>query len=132
MRVIYSTMLCVVQRNPRGQRVDAGRVDHLQPTTSIKAKTIVSIGADFLANWLTSNLYAVDYAGRRKPEGEWMSRHFQFETNMSLTGTNADTRVAIRPDQHGKVAAALLARISGSGNANVEGVRRGCACKPSS
>lgn len=87
-----------------------------------QAKTIVSIGADFLANWLTSNLYAVDYASRRKPEGEWMSRHFQFETNMSLTGTNADTRVAIRPDQHGKVAAALLARVTGSGNGNVEGV----------
>lgn len=87
-----------------------------------QAKTIVSIGADFLANWLTSNLYAVDYASRRKPEGEWMSRHFQFETNMSLTGSNADTRVAIRPDQHGKVAVALLAQVTGSGGANVEGV----------
>ncbi|MDG1781449.1 MAG: TAT-variant-translocated molybdopterin oxidoreductase [Flavobacteriales bacterium] len=85
------------------------------------AKVVVSIGADFLANWLTSNLYAPDYAMRRKPEGEWMSRHFQFEGQMSLTGTNADTRVQIKPDQEGKVAAAILAGLTG-GNASVEGV----------
>lgn len=86
------------------------------------AKVIVSVGADFLANWLLSNLYAVDYASRRKPEGEWMSRHFQFETNMSLSGSNADTRVAIKPDQHGKVLAALLNAVRGQGTSTVEGV----------
>lgn len=87
-----------------------------------KAKTIVSVGADFLGSWLTSNLYSVDYASRRKPEGEWMSRHFQFETNMSLTGTNADTRVAIKPDQYGKVLAALLAGVRGGKVSAVDGV----------
>lgn len=87
-----------------------------------KAKTIVSVGADFLGNWLTANLYAVDYSARRKPEGEWMSRHFQFETIMSLTGTNADTRVAIKPDQYGKVLAALLTAVRGGKLPAVEGV----------
>ncbi len=86
------------------------------------AKTIVSVGADFLSTWLTSNLFAADYASRRKPEGEWMSRHFQFETNLSLTGTNADTRVAIKPDQYGKVLAALYELVTGSGSGTVDGV----------
>lgn len=87
-----------------------------------RAKTIVSVGADFLGTWLTDNLFAADYASRRKPEGEWMSRHFQFETNMSLTGTNADTRVAIKPDQHGKVLVALLEGVRGGKVPAVEGV----------
>lgn len=87
-----------------------------------QAKTIVSIGADFLSTWLTSNLFAADYGKTRRPEGAWMSRHFQFETNMSLTGTNADTRVMIKPDQHGKVAAALYELVSGNGSGKVEGV----------
>jgi MoCo/4Fe-4S cofactor protein with predicted Tat translocation signal len=85
------------------------------------AKVIVSIGADFLANWLTSNLYTVDYASRRKPEGEWMSRHFQFEGQMSMTGTNADTRVQILPSQEGQIAAAIYAGLTG-GDASIEGV----------
>ncbi|MCH2198262.1 MAG: TAT-variant-translocated molybdopterin oxidoreductase [Flavobacteriales bacterium] len=87
-----------------------------------KAKTIVSIGADFLANWLNSNLYAPQYGMTRRPEGEWMSRHFQFETTMSLTGTNADTRVMINPSDEGKVAAALYELVSGSGSGKVDGV----------
>ncbi len=87
-----------------------------------KAKVIVSVGADFLSNWLTSNLFTADYSTRRKPEGEWMSRHFQFESNMSLTGTNADTRVAIKPDQYGKVLAALLDGVKGNRPAAIDGV----------
>ncbi len=87
-----------------------------------EAKTIVSVGADFLSTWLTGNHFASDYASRRKPEGEWMSRHFQFETNMSMTGTNADTRVAIKPDQYGKVLAALLAGVSNGSAPAVDGV----------
>lgn len=86
-----------------------------------KAKTIVSISADFLNSWLNANLYVPEYAQRRRPEGEWMSRHFQFETVMSLTGTNADTRVMISPDQDGKVAAAIYDRLNG-GKGSVEGV----------
>lgn len=30
-----------------------------------------------------------------------MSRHIQFETGMSLTGTNADARIAIKPSEEG-------------------------------
>ena len=55
-----------------------------------KAKTIVSVGADFMANWLDTQTYITDYAEARKPENKWMSKHFQFEASMSLSGSNAD------------------------------------------
>lgn len=76
-----------------------------------KAKTIVSIGADFLDSWLLGNIYAVDYGMRRKPEGEWMSRHFQFESIMSVTGSNADYRAMIKPSEQAAVLAYLLGKF---------------------
>ena len=73
-----------------------------------KAKTIVSVGADFLGTWLLSNQYAAQYGTRRNPEGEWMSKHFQFESVLSLSGTNADYRGTIKPSQQANVLAYLL------------------------
>jgi MoCo/4Fe-4S cofactor protein with predicted Tat translocation signal len=87
-----------------------------------KAKTIVSIGADFLSSWITPNIFTAQYAQGRRPEGAWMSKHFQFETIMSLSGSNADVRVPIKPSQEGLVAAALYAEITGGSAVNVEGV----------
>ncbi len=86
-----------------------------------KAKVIVSVGADFLGSWLTSNVFAADYAAGRRPELGSMSKHYQFETTMSLTGSNADVRVAIKPSQEGKVVAAIYAALNGS-KAAVDGV----------
>lgn len=77
-----------------------------------KAKVIVSIGADFLSGWLNSIVYVPQYAKTRNPNGEWMSRHFQFETNMSLTGSNADVRVPVKPSEQGKVVLALYNAIA--------------------
>lgn len=92
-----------------------------------KAKTIVSIGADFLGTWLLSNAYTAAYSSRRKPDGEWVNKHYQFESNMSLTGSNADVRVPIKPSQEGKVAAALYAAIVGSSDVTVEGADQAIA-----
>jgi molybdopterin-containing oxidoreductase family iron-sulfur binding subunit len=86
-----------------------------------KAKTIVSIGADFLGSWLMPAAFTAQYAQTRKPEGEWMSKHYQFESNMSLTGSNSDVRTAIKPSQQGAVAAALYAAITGGSAASIEG-----------
>jgi len=77
-----------------------------------KAKTIVSISADFLGNWLMSNDYAVQYGEVRNPDGDWMTRHYQFETLMSMTGSNADYRVAIKPSEEGLVAIAIHNKIA--------------------
>ncbi len=78
-----------------------------------KAQVVVSVGADFLGSWLTSNLYQGDYAAARRPESGKMSKHYQFESNMSLTGSNADVRIPIKPSQEGKVVAALFGALSG-------------------
>jgi molybdopterin-containing oxidoreductase family iron-sulfur binding subunit len=76
-----------------------------------KAKTIVSIGADFLGSWLISNEYQVQYSARRNPDNDWMSKHFQFESNLSVTGSNADYRAMIKPSQQASVLAYLLGKF---------------------
>jgi molybdopterin-containing oxidoreductase family iron-sulfur binding subunit len=73
-----------------------------------KAKTIVSVGADFLNSWLMSTAYAGQYGTRRNPSGDWMSQHFQFETIMSVTGSNADYRGMIKPSEQANVLSYLL------------------------
>jgi MoCo/4Fe-4S cofactor protein with predicted Tat translocation signal len=73
-----------------------------------KAKTIVSIGADFLSSWLMSTQYSAQYTATRNPDGEFMSKHFQFESNMSITGSNADGRGMIKPSEQGNVLAYIL------------------------
>ncbi len=73
-----------------------------------KAKTIVSVGADFLSSWLMPTMFAGQYASRRNPDGEWMSKHFQFESVMSITGSNADVRGMIKPSEEANVLAAIL------------------------
>lgn len=92
-----------------------------------KAKIIVSIGADFLNNWLMNSQNESQYVKTRKPDGEWMSRHYQFETALSLTGTNADVRAGIKPSDEGRVVVALynaVAKATGAGtlSLNTEGL----------
>jgi MoCo/4Fe-4S cofactor protein with predicted Tat translocation signal len=57
-----------------------------------KANVIVSIGADFLGDWQGGGFDA-GYAQGRIPHNGKMSRHFQFESNMTLSGAAADKRV---------------------------------------
>jgi molybdopterin-containing oxidoreductase family iron-sulfur binding subunit len=91
-----------------------------------KAKTIVSFGADFLGTWISPVEFTKQYSQTRKitknrPE---MSRHYQFETILSLTGANADYRVAIKPSQEGLAVAALyneIARRAGAPAVNAKG-----------
>ena len=78
-----------------------------------RARAIVSIDADFIGNWLMHSSYNVDYGKTRKPESGWMSRHFQFESVMSLTGANADSRCPIKPSEQVAVAAAILKHVGG-------------------
>jgi len=62
------------------------------------AKTIVSIGADFLGDWQGGGFSAAYAAGRDVKSGNF-SRHIQFEANYSLTGANADKRVVLKPSE---------------------------------
>ena len=77
------------------------------------ADLIVSFGADFLGDWQGGG-YDSSYSKGRVPRDGKMSRHVQFESNMSLSGANADKRVPLTP-AHQKVALAhLYAKLSGS------------------
>ncbi|MDT0557734.1 TAT-variant-translocated molybdopterin oxidoreductase [Ichthyenterobacterium sp. W332] len=83
-----------------------------------KAATIVSVGADFLGDWQGGG-YDAAYAQGRVPENGKMSRHIQFEANMSLSGANADKRVPVKPAMQKLVLAKLYSYVTGrnvSGN----------------
>ncbi|MBP9150989.1 MAG: TAT-variant-translocated molybdopterin oxidoreductase [Flavobacteriales bacterium] len=62
------------------------------------ADVVVSFGADFIAGFPNGAANAVGYGKMRDPKSG-MSRHFQFESNMSLAGSNADVRVALKPSE---------------------------------
>jgi len=79
-----------------------------------KVNTIVGIGADFLGDWQGGG-YDAGYAKGRVPVKGKMSKHIQFEANMSLTGANADKRIPVTPSQQKQVLAALYAYVTGSG-----------------
>ena len=59
-----------------------------------KASLIVSVGADFLGDWQGGG-YDSGYAKGRIPQNGKMSRHFQLEANMTLSGAAADKRLAM-------------------------------------
>ena len=59
-----------------------------------KANTIVSIGADFLGDWQGGG-FDSGYTKGRVPQAGKMSKHYQFEANMTLSGAAADKRVAM-------------------------------------
>lgn len=102
-----------------------------------KAKVIVSLGADFLANWLSPAEFSAQYAEGRKLRGgkKELSKHVQLESTLSLTGSNADVRVPVKPSEIGKAALTLYnavaslageAALSGSGKV-AESVLADCA-----
>jgi MoCo/4Fe-4S cofactor protein with predicted Tat translocation signal len=66
-----------------------------------KADLIVSVGADFLGTWVSPTEYAASYAKRRKvSEGNYnMNRHIQIESLPSLSGSNADLRIPVKPSE---------------------------------
>ena len=80
------------------------------------AKVIISLAADFLGTWLSPVEFSSQYAKNRKVVGNKpaLSKHIQFESMMSLTGSNADDRYMHKPSETGAVALALLAAVGGS------------------
>jgi MoCo/4Fe-4S cofactor protein with predicted Tat translocation signal len=89
-----------------------------------KADVIVSFNADFLGTWISPIEYAAAYAKGRKISDITkvkMSRHIQVESHMSLTGSNADNRILVRPSEQGVAIAFLYNEIVG-GNAPTTGL----------
>ncbi len=82
-----------------------------------KADVIMSFGADFLGTWISPEEFTRQYVSNRNNkslESKKMSRHIQFETGMSLTGSNADVRIPIKPSEEGVALITLYNYISGS------------------
>lgn len=78
-----------------------------------KADFIVSIGADFLADWQGGG-FDSGYSRGRVPANGKMSRHIQFEANMTLTGANADHRILLTPSQQKIALAKLYSKLNGT------------------
>ncbi|MFT3740420.1 MAG: Fe-S-cluster-containing hydrogenase [Breznakibacter sp.] len=90
-----------------------------------KAETVVAFNADFLGTWLEPVCFTRQYVkGRKLSDGErTMSQHIQFESTMSLTGSNADVRYPIKPSEEGiKIVALYNALLKKAGRASVSDV----------
>ncbi len=90
-----------------------------------KAQVIVSFDADFLGSWISPIEYAADYIKNRKIDDvnkATMSRHIQVESHMTLTGSNADNRILVKPSEQGAAIVALYNEVAkATGGATVSG-----------
>ena len=82
-----------------------------------KASVIVGVNCDFLGTWVSPEQFSAQWAdGRRlssaKDGKKSMSRHYQFETGMSITGAAADYRGMIKPSEEVAMLAALYSKIA--------------------
>ena len=77
------------------------------------AEIIVSFGADFLGDWQGGG-YDSGYSKGRIPVNGKMSKHVQFEANMSLTGANADKRVPLTPSEQKVALAYFYGKLNGN------------------
>jgi len=82
-----------------------------------KADIIVSFGADFLGTWISPTEFIGQYVKNRNNkslQSKKMSRHIQFESGMSNTGSNADVRIPIKLSEEGIALINLYNAISGT------------------
>ncbi|MBT4867118.1 MAG: hypothetical protein HON53_18595, partial [Planctomycetaceae bacterium] len=78
-----------------------------------QARVIASFGADFLGTWISPVEFTAAWRAGRVPtetDAE-MSHHTHLEDRMSLTGSNADRRFRLSPDDYGGVLSHLATRL---------------------
>ncbi|MET3034766.1 TAT-variant-translocated molybdopterin oxidoreductase [Chryseobacterium sp. NRRL B-14859] len=80
------------------------------------SELVVSFQADFLGDYNAASL-ETSYAAARKP-GPNMLRHIQVESNMSLTGANADSRCRLKPSAVNKTLVEVYNAIVGGGTSD--------------
>ena len=81
-----------------------------------KANTIVSLDADFLGDWQGGS-FDSGYAKGRVPQAGKMSKHFQFEANMTLSGAAADKRVPMSVANQKQALVKIYNVVTGSATA---------------
>jgi molybdopterin-containing oxidoreductase family iron-sulfur binding subunit len=84
-----------------------------------QAEVIVSFDADFLGTWISPVEFTAAYQSGRKLDEKQptCSYHVQFESRVSLTGSNADKRVRFSPEEIRKAIqqmASLIAEKAGA------------------
>jgi len=80
-----------------------------------QALTIVAFNADFLGTWISPEEFAKGYAQNRRIDdvkNAKMSRHYHVESGMSLTGSNADHRILVKPSEQGAAIANLYNEVA--------------------
>ncbi|MEA3496868.1 MAG: TAT-variant-translocated molybdopterin oxidoreductase [Bacteroidota bacterium] len=109
--VSYSAMLEANKKTFGKNAIPSYRFD--------KAKVIVAFNADFLGTWLSPTEFTKQYSETRDlTNGKTsMSKHYQFETNLSITGSNADTRFPIKPSDEKIILINLYNKIAERRNA---------------
>lgn len=90
-----------------------------------QAAVIVGLGADFLGTWISPVEFSKQYVSGRNAkalrDNKTMSRHIQIESGLSMTGSNADVRIPVKPSQQGIAALALYNEIAKqAGSATVQ------------
>lgn len=91
-----------------------------------KANVIVSFNADFLGTWLSPVEYTKKYSsGRDLKTGRRMSRHYQLEAHMSVSGANADIRIPMKPSQESSALADLYHELLQLGGTATESGKSG-------
>ncbi len=75
-----------------------------------QAEMIVSVHCDFLGTFLSPTEHLRKFSISRKPNKK-MSRLVVFESLLSLTGTNADTRYVVRPSEGAMVLLTMIDEI---------------------
>jgi molybdopterin-containing oxidoreductase family iron-sulfur binding subunit len=103
--------------------LDANQKTHgkrVLPTYNFhKAKTVVSFAADFLGNWLNALQYTKGFTTNRNPDNDWMVKHYQFETTLSVSGAAADVRASMKPSVMVEAVKYLYQQIGGDITGNV-------------
>ncbi len=82
------------------------------------AEVIAGFNCDFLGNWLSPVEYALQYAKSRDLTSgkNTISKHYQYESWMSLTGSNADIRQGIKPSDEKIILLNLYNKIAEKSN----------------
>lgn len=87
-----------------------------------KASVIVSFNADFLGTWVSPAEFSAQYARMKDVSklGNKINKHFQFESNLSLTGSNADKRIPVKPSEEGLYILHLYNEIAAKAGKSVQ------------
>ena len=87
------------------------------------ARLVVSFGADFLGTWIAPVEFTRGYASARNLQNgqREMLRHIQFESRMSLTGSNADQRFKVSPAEEHAALLYLAKLVTGATNSSAAG-----------